>query len=746
MHFEHAELGGLGGGDGATAAATSARRDTELQLGKVDFAEHVKIRRSTNQQLLDVLAEANRRQIVRRDRDFESKAVRLSKLYGRAVHDKVVLDGTSRSPHKMDKAKASRPHRHHLDRALEQLRAVALRYNPTKTPGLKAFVRKALTLSDLRDLLFNNFRLKLHLPELVALFDHLDPERRGMVNYVKFLVFFTKMACAEQSAEQHLILESHRETRRRAEQSERQLQARFANRTHMDVPEVFAADDLHTALEKMSHAVGLLSHDKCRWIEAFEVQGLLTPTAFAEQVRRNFNVKLDHTEVAALLAVFVGKNGFVDMVTFLRGFFGGAPSEIASASSGASSGGSLPPVHRPRAPPPDGLPAVHEATVPANPPTHESSGTDGDSTASAASPPRVGRLVGERQAGPGDGAQAKKRPRRQPEWSDEHPSPNKIKVRHLKGRPSALHRSVNVSGSALVSPGQNVLPLQETPEQQVKRWNLTFELKWPMLHEFLGTLRNYKIQVPQLRHILRESAIAGPGEGLWMAREPFTNFCDEYFAHNWFSHRSGDRLFSTLDPWRRDQLWITELLVLVLTLDSRKARTKPEKMMEEVHRNCGIDLHVFQHSGGGGRGGETGRRELSEEQALHDQGFPELKVPLGMLSKLFATLSMSLAETGQWDKLFEDAAEAFLNKDKSSGLQGAHMPVLLPDVSRGSHRPRKTTANMTQIRKRADLEFNAATWRDFIRASPKLVEFFKLQQTKCRELLSMPHKPKQKRR
>ena len=98
----------------------------------------------------------------------------------------------------------------HLDQALARLAKIAAAYRPEKTPGLKACLQKELTINDFKDILFRNFRLKLPLPHLVALFTYMDKDSSNTISYVEFLVAFTRMSLKEKEDERDRVLNENK--------------------------------------------------------------------------------------------------------------------------------------------------------------------------------------------------------------------------------------------------------------------------------------------------------------------------------------------------------------------------------------------------------------------------------------------------------------------------------------------------------------------------------------------------------
>ena len=210
-----------------------------------------------------------------------------------------------------------------LERALERVSRIALTYRPEKVPGLKACLMKELTIDDLKDMLFRNFRLRMPLGELVALFKYMDADGSGSISYVEFLVFLTRLSIKEKSAEKLRVATENKAMIAKTRQREHDFEERFIKKVRLELPDTFTAHELQSSIEKISHVANLCLFERRQMLKTFDGQGSLDATAFAEQLRRNFGLRLNHGEVAAAMAVFDRDgSGTVDMTEFLRGFFG----------------------------------------------------------------------------------------------------------------------------------------------------------------------------------------------------------------------------------------------------------------------------------------------------------------------------------------------------------------------------------------------------------------------------------------
>ena len=138
------------------------------------------------------------------DDKLKRKAKRIARLYSASFGDDLVRHEAVRPkclPDLKSQARRVKMKGCDLERALERVSRIALTYRPEKVPGLKACLMKELTIDDLKDMLFRNFRLRMPLGELVALFKYMDADGSGSISYVEFLVFLTRLSIKEKSAE-----------------------------------------------------------------------------------------------------------------------------------------------------------------------------------------------------------------------------------------------------------------------------------------------------------------------------------------------------------------------------------------------------------------------------------------------------------------------------------------------------------------------------------------------------------------
>ena len=79
--------------------------------------------------------------------------------------------------------------------------------------------------------------------------------------------------------------------------------------------------DLQTALGKI-HKTPVMTPSKIpELMSHYEMQGLLDPDQFSDQLKMNFHVKLTDHELAAIVAVFDPHgSGYLEMTEFVRGF------------------------------------------------------------------------------------------------------------------------------------------------------------------------------------------------------------------------------------------------------------------------------------------------------------------------------------------------------------------------------------------------------------------------------------------
>mmetsp|Transcript_13596 Transcript_13596/g.31745 ORF Transcript_13596/g.31745 Transcript_13596/m.31745 type:complete len:898 (-) Transcript_13596:26-2719(-) len=313
-----------------TGASVGELDESGLSIMEPDW--EVKIKKTTNQQINDILQQAaieesrrGRKGIDWND-NLKQKAKRIARLYNSSFNDRYVQHEVVRPsalPELKVQARRTKWNQSHLDQALARLAKIAAAYRPEKTPGLKACLQKELTINDFKDILFRNFRLKLPLPHLVALFTYMDKDSSNTISYVEFLVAFTRMSLKEKEDERDRVLNENKLIMSKVQRREAEFQEKFAAATKFDLPDEFTAAELQSALEKVSRAATYYYNQRGQMLRTFENQGSLDPTAFAEQLRLNFNVRATHGELKAMLAVFDRDgNGSIDMTEFLWGFFG----------------------------------------------------------------------------------------------------------------------------------------------------------------------------------------------------------------------------------------------------------------------------------------------------------------------------------------------------------------------------------------------------------------------------------------
>uniref|UniRef100_A0A7S1XWY9 EF-hand domain-containing protein n=1 Tax=Phaeomonas parva TaxID=124430 RepID=A0A7S1XWY9_9STRA len=302
-----------------------------------NFADAGEPRRTTNEKYQALLEDMKRSSDHRRELTPRGVAEgrRLASLYGSSmasnhvrhravnvsrVYKKVPRKSMGDHGNRLDAKEEKVPYtRHDLDTALHKVSDAAGKLEWSEENPFKNFEKLELDVSDLRDLFFKNFRLRLTIAEASALLDFFDHDDNGGVDYAEFLTTFLKLNVSEREKQhKQQVLDGIRAQERIA-----RFKARYDARFKAPVAEMaetYTEVDRNRALQKIARAAG--DHDPMRdgGLTSLGME-LMYPTAFKELLRRQFHVKVNAAELKALMDYFdADGNGAIDPTEFLSAF------------------------------------------------------------------------------------------------------------------------------------------------------------------------------------------------------------------------------------------------------------------------------------------------------------------------------------------------------------------------------------------------------------------------------------------
>lgn len=209
-----------------------------------------------------------------------------------------------------------------LRRALRVVAHKAAHYDRARHGALRELLEMtgSMTFPEFRKTLHSVFDIRLSKGEADALGRHFDADGDNTVDASEFFMVFFKLANKGKARLEHRRkLHDRKVQQRLAHQQEAHIR-RHARRVEATVSEFSPEDESATLAELLRVAA---SYDKGSTrdfgIKAFE--GLLTPTAFKEQLKRNFNMRVSSAQLGALMHIFdKDANGMVDGSEFLIEF------------------------------------------------------------------------------------------------------------------------------------------------------------------------------------------------------------------------------------------------------------------------------------------------------------------------------------------------------------------------------------------------------------------------------------------
>lgn len=207
--------------------------------------------------------------------------------------------------------------------AIRKLANVAFNYDPLKG-GLRGFFDcTTLTAAEFKDLMRRNFEVYLTPEETGALLSMFDKDGLGLIDCKEFVYQFFRIGRNEKDTHftRNMLL-SHEKRQIQTERLERIREQYERSVVAKMVPA--KEKDKYSAFEKIRHAAVVYKGDSAfsgnLW-KSFESEAL-TPTAFKNLLKSNFEIMLSPGELDAVVKMFdVSGEGSVNCVEFITTFF-----------------------------------------------------------------------------------------------------------------------------------------------------------------------------------------------------------------------------------------------------------------------------------------------------------------------------------------------------------------------------------------------------------------------------------------
>ena len=186
--------------------------------------------------------------------------------------------------------------------AFKKLAAAAKKFD-RNGPGcmsLDGFEQKTLSAGVFREMIKRTFGLIPNTGELGAIMCYFDREKTGQVNSQDFLVHFLKVGAAERNKDKTASLRKIREDAIERKKIQEDLLAAQWRKTEISVDQKVSDKDRDSSLEKLTEAAAKYDPSVSGTPIAFQAK-FLTAAVFREMLKRTFCMKINDSELAALI-------------------------------------------------------------------------------------------------------------------------------------------------------------------------------------------------------------------------------------------------------------------------------------------------------------------------------------------------------------------------------------------------------------------------------------------------------------
>ena len=167
-----------------------------------------------------------------------------------------------------------------------------------------------------------SLNVKLNAKELGMLFCAFDNDGDGTVAAKEFAKHLSDVKTEEKTKRERLAREDNSYFLERKLEREAAVVAKHRKQAQVAVAATWSDEDRDRGLRKLEAAAGSWAPPpKGPPLTPFSEGGPLTPSSFWQQLRVVFNVQLDPSELAAVMAFFANEDGLVDGGEFASRFF-----------------------------------------------------------------------------------------------------------------------------------------------------------------------------------------------------------------------------------------------------------------------------------------------------------------------------------------------------------------------------------------------------------------------------------------